>query len=74
MLDRSEVKRGGEYLLNGMRVVVYMIHKPNAGESITLADDPPAGTVNLSPYSRPRTMPMRKFQKLAVKIQEYRND
>ena len=73
MLDRTAIKEGHEYLLNGEIVVVYMIHKPGNGESVTLCHRLPPGCANRYPYFRIGTMQMRKFQKQA-KILEMCDD
>jgi hypothetical protein len=67
MLDRKDVKVGGEYILDGEIVVVFMIHKPGNGESVTLCDRIPWGSKNTFPYLRKGTMQMRKFQRSAKK-------
>ena len=66
MLDRKDVKEGGEYLLDGKPVTVFMIHKPGSGESVTLCDALPAGCENPYQYLRQGTMQMRKFQRAAL--------
>jgi hypothetical protein len=65
MLDRKEVKEGHEYTLNGEIVMVFMIHKPGSGESVTLCDQLPADCKSPYPYLRKGTMQMRKFQRAA---------
>ncbi len=70
MLDRKDVKEGCLYLLNGEEVMVFMIHKPCSGESVTLYNRMPDGWENPYPYLRKGTMQMRKFQRAAIKIPE----
>ena len=65
MLNRTDIKEGREYLLNGEIVVVFMIHKPGNGESVTLCDPIPPGCHNPFPYLHKQTMQMRKFQRQA---------
>jgi hypothetical protein len=65
MLNRTDIKEGREYLLNGEIVVVFMIHKPGNGESVTLCDRLPPGCENPFPYLHGGTIQMRKFQKQA---------
>lgn len=66
MLDRTAIKEGHEYLLNGKIVVVFMIHKPGNGESATLCDRLPNGCEYPYPYLHKRTMQLRKFQRQAT--------
>ena len=66
MLGRASVKEGYEYLVNNERVVVFMIHRPGNGESVTLQDPMPDGCENPFPYIRRGTMQMRKFQRAAT--------
>ena len=66
MLDRTAIKEGHEYLLNGEIVVVFMIHKPGNGESVTLCDRLPPGCDNPYPYLHKGTTQMRKFQRQAT--------
>lgn len=70
MLDRKDVKKGCLYLLNGEEVMVFMIHKPCSGESVTLYTPMPDGCENPYPYLRKGTMQMRKFQKVATIMPE----
>ena len=66
MLERSEVKKGQEYILDGKLVTVSMIHKPCSGEAVSLCDTLPPGCKDTFPYLRNHTMQMRKFQKAAT--------
>ena len=68
MLERTEVKEGCEYMLDGKRVIVLMIHKRGKGESITLYDAPPTAGENPYPYLRKGTIQMRLFQRAALKV------
>ena len=68
MLGRDDVKEGHEYMLDGVPVVVFMIHKPGSGESVTLCNALPDGCENPYPYLRKGTMQMRKFQRAALKV------
>lgn len=66
MLNRKDVKDGGEYLLDGTVVMVFMIHESGNGESVTLCDQLPAGCENPYPYLRKGTIQMRRFQRAAT--------
>lgn len=66
MLERSEVKYGYEYMLDGQLVVIFMIHKSGSGESVTLREKLLSGCENPYPYLRRGTMQMRKFQRAAL--------
>lgn len=66
MIDQEEVKEGHEYAMDGETVMVFMIHKPGNGESVTLCEKLPAGCENPYPYLRRGTMQMRKFQRAAT--------
>lgn len=78
MLDREEVREGGEYLLHGKSWFVLMIHKPGSGESVTLISERYSGQV----YDRIRAgtvakqkMQMRVFQRAAsLPTQESQDD
>lgn len=70
MLERSQVVRGGEYIIDGERWWVLFIHRPGNGESVTLYDCDLAEwerRVSCSPpvYSKTKYMQMRRFQKAA---------
>ena len=68
MLDREQVDIGQEYIFCGERVVVFMIHRPGNGESVSLRNPMPPGCENPYPHLRKGTIQMRKFQRSALLV------
>jgi len=69
MLDRKDVKEGGEYRIDGDPWFVWIIHKLGSGGSVTLTSEGYSDAF----YERLRTcamhkkyMQMRRFQKAAT--------